>query len=98
MGLPIQTDQVFVALNTARTRLNDRLDTLEAVSGRVLDNSQAFTQQIVNSAWRRLQAELVKLQEWVRAERTRIVVVFEGRIVGRGYLELTGYGERLRIR
>ena len=27
----------------------------------------------------RLQAELVKLQEWVRAERTRIVVIFEGR-------------------
>src|SRR5712691_8597147 len=27
----------------------------------------------------RLQAELVKLQEWVRAERARIVVVFEGR-------------------
>ncbi len=27
----------------------------------------------------RLQAELVKLQEWVRAERSRIVVVFEGR-------------------
>jgi polyphosphate kinase 2 len=27
----------------------------------------------------RLQAELVKLQEWTRAERARIVVVFEGR-------------------
>jgi len=27
----------------------------------------------------RLQAELVKLQEWVRAERARLVVVFEGR-------------------
>jgi polyphosphate kinase len=27
----------------------------------------------------RLQAELVKLQEWVRAERARIVVIFEGR-------------------
>ncbi len=27
----------------------------------------------------RLQAELVKLQEWVRAEGTRLVVVFEGR-------------------
>jgi polyphosphate kinase 2 len=27
----------------------------------------------------RLQAELVKLQEWVRAEQARIVVVFEGR-------------------
>jgi polyphosphate kinase 2 len=27
----------------------------------------------------RLQAELVKLQEWVRAEQTRIVVIFEGR-------------------
>jgi len=28
---------------------------------------------------RRLQAELVKVQEWVKAERQRIVVVFEGR-------------------
>ena len=27
----------------------------------------------------RLQAELVKLQEWVRTERARLVVVFEGR-------------------
>ena len=27
----------------------------------------------------RLQAELVELQEWVRAEGARIVVVFEGR-------------------
>ncbi|MGO9298385.1 MAG: polyphosphate kinase 2, partial [Streptosporangiaceae bacterium] len=27
----------------------------------------------------RLQAELVKLQEWVRTERARIVVIFEGR-------------------
>ena len=27
----------------------------------------------------RLQAELVKLQEWVRAERARVVVIFEGR-------------------
>ena len=28
---------------------------------------------------RRLQAELVKVQEWVKAERQRVVVVFEGR-------------------
>ncbi|GAB2669123.1 hypothetical protein GCM10027271_31160 [Saccharopolyspora gloriosae] len=28
---------------------------------------------------RRLQTELVKLQEWVRRERQRVVVVFEGR-------------------
>src|SRR3954464_1744277 len=27
----------------------------------------------------RLQAELVKLQEWVKAEKQRLVVVFEGR-------------------
>jgi polyphosphate kinase 2 (PPK2 family) len=27
----------------------------------------------------RLQAELVKLQEWVRVERARLVIVFEGR-------------------
>ncbi|MBB5801207.1 polyphosphate kinase 2 [Saccharothrix ecbatanensis] len=28
---------------------------------------------------RRLQAELVKVQEWVRVERARVVIVFEGR-------------------
>ncbi|GAA2128634.1 polyphosphate kinase 2 [Actinomadura napierensis] len=34
---------------------------------------------VYESELRRLQAELVKLQEWVRAEGARVVVVFEGR-------------------
>jgi polyphosphate kinase 2 len=35
--------------------------------------------KVYESELRRLQAELVKVQEWVKAERQRIVVVFEGR-------------------
>jgi len=36
-------------------------------------------QRVYEAELRRLQAELVKLQEWVRAEGVRLVVVFEGR-------------------
>jgi polyphosphate kinase 2 len=35
--------------------------------------------KLYNTELYRLQAELVKLQEWVRAEEARIVVIFEGR-------------------
>jgi len=35
--------------------------------------------KIYESELLRLQAELVKVQEWVRAERVRLVVIFEGR-------------------
>ena len=35
--------------------------------------------KLYNTELYRLQAELVKLQEWVRAEQARIVVIFEGR-------------------
>jgi polyphosphate kinase len=44
----------------------------QAISGRV-------PRQLYRSELLRLQAELVKLQEWVRAEGARLVVVFEGR-------------------
>jgi polyphosphate kinase len=37
-------------------------------------NSRAYRRELL-----RLQGELVKLQEWVRAEGARIVVIFEGR-------------------
>ncbi|HEY3259167.1 MAG TPA: polyphosphate kinase 2, partial [Pseudonocardiaceae bacterium] len=35
--------------------------------------------KVYEAELRRLQAELVLLQEWVRQEGTRLVVVFEGR-------------------
>ncbi len=43
------------------------------------DGGVRLKRSLYEAELRRLQAELVKLQEWVRAERTRIVVVFEGR-------------------
>lgn len=41
--------------------------------------AKALKRSLYEAELFRLQAELVKLQEWVRAERSRIVVVFEGR-------------------
>lgn len=54
-------DTVTTILNTARTRLNDDVDTLVPLGGQLLNNTDAFTQQMVNSAWRKLQQFLVSL-------------------------------------
>ena len=51
-------DTVTTVLNIARGRMNDDLDTLQGVSGRILKNGQVFTQQTVNTAWRKLQEYL----------------------------------------
>lgn len=41
--------------------------------------SARLSRDVYESELFRLQAELVKLQEWVRGEKARVVVVFEGR-------------------
>lgn len=54
-------DIVNFPLNAARTRLNDRIETLVPVGGQLLDNTQPFTQQLVNDAWRKLQEFLADM-------------------------------------
>ena len=54
-------DTVYNVLSSARVRLNDSLTTQQAVSGKLLDNNQAFTLQLVNTAWRKLQEFLANL-------------------------------------
>jgi len=87
-------DSVNDALNMARTRLNDDLSSLVPTSGKLLGNTVAFTQQSVNSAWRRLQEFLANLGY--------IDLVEEAVITGLGpvanmdpatqtYLDWTGY-------
>lgn len=51
-------DTVITAINAARVRLNDDITTLAPVSGKLLDNTQPFTQQVVNNGWRKLQEYL----------------------------------------
>jgi polyphosphate kinase len=43
------------------------------------DGQPRLPRQVYEKELFRLQGELVKLQEWVRAERARLVVIFEGR-------------------
>jgi hypothetical protein len=51
-------DTVNTCLTSARARLSDRLDTLQPVSGRLLDNTEFFTLQSLNSGWRNMQDRL----------------------------------------
>jgi|SRR5580692_1791341 hypothetical protein len=51
-------DPVSTILNAARTRLNDAVPTLVSLSGKVLQDTEAFTQQMTNNAWRRMQEQL----------------------------------------
>jgi len=53
-------DTVNVVLNMTRGRIDDELLTLQASSTQLLDNSQARTQQIFNTAWRKCQAFLAE--------------------------------------
>lgn len=48
-------DQLITVLNAVRTRIGDDLDTLLPVGGQLGSNSQAYSQQLVNNAWRKLQ-------------------------------------------
>lgn len=54
-------DVATTILNTCRVRLNDKMPSLQAYSGKVLDETQATTQQSFNSGWRRLQENLAEL-------------------------------------
>lgn len=51
-------DTVNTVLQMARLRLNDKLVTIQPVSGKILDNTQVFSQVAVNAAWRRTQEHL----------------------------------------
>ena len=44
-----------------------------------LDGPRKLPRQLYETELFRLQGELVKMQEWVRTEGARIVVIFEGR-------------------
>ncbi len=50
-----------------------------AAKAKKTDGVQRMPKKLYETELFRLQAELVKLQEWVRTERARIVVIFEGR-------------------
>jgi len=54
-------DSVGYALNTVRAKLGDRLDTIQIVTGKVLDFTDGFMQQATNSAYRILQDYLAGL-------------------------------------
>ena len=51
---PTAQDNLTVALNMARTRLNEQLATIQSVGGKILGTQEAFSQQISNNGWRNL--------------------------------------------
>lgn len=55
-------DTVIVAINAANTRLNGRVETLEAIGGQIVGNTNAFSQQVVNDAWRKMQGRLAEFR------------------------------------
>lgn len=54
-------DTVTNVINAARVRLNDKVDTLVAIGGKIIGNTQPFSQQMVNDGWRKLQEFLADL-------------------------------------
>jgi len=54
-------DSVQNILNTARMRLNDALKSLESSGGKIVEDTEAFTQQAANTAYRKMQEFLANL-------------------------------------
>jgi hypothetical protein len=63
--LPAQNQSPYDNLNTillaAQARLNDSIDTTAIIGGRILDSTTAFSQTVVNTAWRKFQSHLANL-------------------------------------
>ena len=55
-------DTVITAVNAANVRLNGKVETLQAVGGQLVGNTNSFSQQVVNNAWRKMQAKLADLR------------------------------------
>lgn len=55
-------DSVIVAVNAANTRLNGDVDTLQPIGGQIVGNTNSFSQQVVNDAWRKMQNRLADLR------------------------------------
>lgn len=60
MALPY--DQLIEAINAANTRLNGKVETLQAIGGQIVGNTDSFSQQTVNDAWRKLQKKLANMR------------------------------------
>lgn len=59
--MAIPYDTVNLAIKAAQIRLGDSVDTLAAIGGKLLDNTQPFSQQACNNAWRKMQQYLMEL-------------------------------------
>ena len=53
--MPGPTDTVMSVINAANVRLNGRVETLQAIGGQILGNTDAYSNRAVNDAWRKLQ-------------------------------------------
>ena len=51
-------DSLNVIIKMVNSRLNDDITTLLPVSGKILRNSQTYSQQLVNNSWRKMQEHL----------------------------------------
>lgn len=65
-------DSVDSVLNSARVRMNDAI---ESIGGDILQDSQPFTQEMTNDAWRRLQSFLANLG-YARLKKPLILYAF----------------------
>jgi hypothetical protein len=55
---PTNYQTINHVMNVAKVRLNDNIETLQPVSGKLLGNTIPFSQAVVNAAWHRVQEHL----------------------------------------
>lgn len=68
-------DTLNTVMNTARTRLNDVLDTTVATGGTMLQDTAAFSRTVANTSWRKMQSFLGNLGYTVLNKEVQITAL-----------------------
>ena len=87
-------DTLYEIITAANTRLNGAVETLAAIGGQIVGNTNAFSQQVCNDAYRKLQNKLADLRySGLQAETVLMAVpaVATTDPVAQAYIDYSGY-------
>ena len=87
-------DSVFEAITAANTRLNGIVETLQPIGGSIIGNTQSFSQQVVNDAFRKMQNKLADLRySGLQSETvfTAVPAIVTNDPVAQCYINYAGY-------
>jgi len=87
-------DSIFEIVTAANTRLNGVVETLQPIGGSIVGNTNSFSQQVVNDAFRKMQSKLADLRySGLQSETvfTGVAAIATNDPIAQCYINYAGY-------